>query len=97
MAIETLDDTIEQLVGPTRVPDTELMCSTGCGCPHEEWEYQGAVIALHQDAGLPVQVCVLIDEGEEFDLPDAPTFESARAQARRWIDTAMAASGGEEK
>lgn len=81
---------------PVRVPETELMCSSSCGCPHEEWEYRGATFALHQDEGLPVQTFVLVDEGEELELPDAESFELAREQARTWIDARFSAEGSDQ-
>lgn len=71
---------------PIRVPAAESLCSTSCGCPQEEWVYRGAIIYLHQDPGLPVQIYVLLDEDQEFELPGAPTFDAARAQAIRCID-----------
>lgn len=83
---EALAVGLDDFVGLVRVPDTELMCATGCGCPHEEWDYRGATFAMHQDDGLPVTTVVLLDEDEELELPDAPTFEVAREQACRWID-----------
>lgn len=86
---------VEQLVGPVRVPETELMCGTGCGCPHEEWDYRGATFAMHHDEGLPITVVVLFDEDEEIEIPVvAETFEQARAQACRWIDARMQPNDG---
>ena len=80
---------VDRLVGPQRVPPELWMFYSGCGCPHEEWDYSGGTFGLHQDEGLPVQTVVCVDEDAEIELPDAPTFEAAREQACRWIDEHM--------
>lgn len=83
---------------PIRVPEAESLCRSSCGCRQQEWVYRGASIYLHQDPGLPVQIYVLIDEGEEFELPSATTFDAALAQAKAALDDrySRAAAGGEK-
>lgn len=74
--------------GLVRVDPSMHMGSTGCGCPHEEWDYRLASIVMHQDEGEAVTTLVMLDEDHEEGLPDAATFSEARKQAMQWIDAA---------
>lgn len=78
------------------VPKKLRMFDSGCGCPHEEWTYRGAMFGLHQDEGLDVQTVVCMYEDDETELPDTPTFDSAREQACNWIDAQHAKAIGKE-
>ncbi len=76
-------------------PD-DLYCSTGCGCPHEEWTYRSVLIAIHHDSDEPIAVCALVGEYDHVDVPTtASTFAEARAQAFRWVDALLARAGGD--
>ena len=75
--------------GLIRVDVSAHMCSSSCGCPHEEWDYLGATIAMHQDEGERVSSLVLLDEGYEVMMDDADTFDAAKEQAVAWVDNHM--------
>ena len=83
---EVVADALPEL--PVRVDAAMHMCGTGCDCPHEEWDYKGASIAMHQDDGEPVGTVVMLDEGHEEVMPEAATFEEAKRYACAWIDGA---------